>query len=128
MAYREKDTKKWTAQWFETNVMGEKKKRRKRGFETKRELSFFRPYCHISTISDLKDYFMKKLFLFSKPYLFIIISNLSIISFSNIVSLHSLIKQLFVNFFQIFISVTDIILGSFRIHIFRFKYPSIVSQ
>ena len=29
MAYREKDTKKWTAQWFETNVMGEKKKRRK---------------------------------------------------------------------------------------------------
>ena len=34
MAYREKDTKKWTAQWFETNVMGEKKKRRKRGFET----------------------------------------------------------------------------------------------
>ena len=25
MAYREKDTKKWTAQWFETNVMGEKK-------------------------------------------------------------------------------------------------------
>ena len=33
----EKDTKKWTAQWFETNVMGEKKKRRKRGFETKRE-------------------------------------------------------------------------------------------
>ena len=38
MAYREKDTKKWTAQWFETNVMGEKKKRRKRGFETKREM------------------------------------------------------------------------------------------
>ena len=37
MAYREKDTKKWTAQWFETNVMGEKKKRRKRGFETRRE-------------------------------------------------------------------------------------------
>ena len=37
MAYREKDTKKWTAQWFETNVMGEKKKSRKRGFETKRE-------------------------------------------------------------------------------------------
>ena len=37
MAYREKDTKKWTAQWFETNVMGEKKKHRKRGFSTKRE-------------------------------------------------------------------------------------------
>ena len=37
MAYKEKDTKKWTAQWFETNAKGEKRKRRKRGFETKRE-------------------------------------------------------------------------------------------
>lgn len=37
MAYKEKDTKEWTAQWFETNARGEKKKRRKRGFETKRE-------------------------------------------------------------------------------------------
>ncbi len=37
MAYKEKDTKKWTAQWFETNAKGEKKKRRKRGFETKRD-------------------------------------------------------------------------------------------
>ena len=37
MAYKEKDTKKWTAQWFETDVKGEKKKRRKRGFGTKRE-------------------------------------------------------------------------------------------
>ena len=46
MAYREKDTKKWTAQWFETNAMGEKKKRRKRGFETKREWYLVgTPYC-----------------------------------------------------------------------------------
>ena len=37
MAYKEKDTKKWSAQWFETTAKGEKKKRRKRGFETKRE-------------------------------------------------------------------------------------------
>lgn len=37
MAYKEKDTKMWTAQWFETNAKGEKWKRRKRGFETKRE-------------------------------------------------------------------------------------------
>lgn len=37
MAYKEKDTKKWSAQWFETTVTGEKKKRRKRGFLTKRE-------------------------------------------------------------------------------------------
>lgn len=38
MAYKEKDTKKWSAQWFETTTKGEKKKRRKRGFETKREV------------------------------------------------------------------------------------------
>ena len=25
MAYKEKDTKKWTAQWFETNARGEEK-------------------------------------------------------------------------------------------------------
>ena len=37
MAYKEKDTKKWTAQWFETNAKGEKKKRRKRGLSTKKE-------------------------------------------------------------------------------------------
>jgi integrase len=37
MAYREKDTKKWTAQWFEPTANGEKKKRRKRGFDTKRD-------------------------------------------------------------------------------------------
>ena len=37
MAYKEKDTKKWTAQWFETMARGEKKKRRKRGFDTKRD-------------------------------------------------------------------------------------------
>lgn len=37
MAYREKDTKKWTAQWSEVTLKEEKKKRRKRGFETKRE-------------------------------------------------------------------------------------------
>ena len=30
MAYKEKDTGKWTAQWFECNAKGEKKKRRKK--------------------------------------------------------------------------------------------------
>ena len=44
MAYKEKDTKKWTAQWFETNAKGEKKKRRKRGFETKREALEYSQY------------------------------------------------------------------------------------
>ena len=29
MAYKEKDTKKWTAQWFETNARGEKKSEEK---------------------------------------------------------------------------------------------------
>lgn len=37
MAYKEKDTKKWTAQWFEKNALGEKSKHRKRGFDTKKE-------------------------------------------------------------------------------------------
>lgn len=37
MAYREKDTKKWSAQWFEITATDEKRKRRKRGFSTKRE-------------------------------------------------------------------------------------------
>lgn len=32
MAYKEKDTKKWTAQWFETDVKGEKKKKKKKRF------------------------------------------------------------------------------------------------
>lgn len=31
MAYKEKDTKKWSAQWFETTAKGEKKKRSRRG-------------------------------------------------------------------------------------------------
>ena len=30
MAYKEKDTKKWTDQWFETNAKGEKKAKKKR--------------------------------------------------------------------------------------------------
>lgn len=29
MAYKEKDTKKWTAQWFETNAKGRKEKTKK---------------------------------------------------------------------------------------------------
>lgn len=57
MAYREKDTKKWTAQWFETNVMGEKKKRRKRGFETKREQSSVSPVNVIYQTAALAIFF-----------------------------------------------------------------------
>ncbi len=36
MAYKEKDTKKWSAQWFETTAKGEKKKRRKQFGEMSR--------------------------------------------------------------------------------------------
>ena len=38
MAYKEKDTKKWTAQWFETNARGEKKKRRAFSYRHRRNL------------------------------------------------------------------------------------------
>ena len=37
MAYKDKETKKWTAQWFEENIMGERVRKRKRGFKTKKE-------------------------------------------------------------------------------------------
>lgn len=37
MAYKEKETKKWSAQWFEVNILGQKVKRRKRGFDSKKE-------------------------------------------------------------------------------------------
>lgn len=56
MAYKEKDTKKWTAQWFETTAMGEKKKRRKRGFDTKRDAL---DYEHQKKLSSKKSMDMK---------------------------------------------------------------------
>lgn len=37
MPYKDKDRKTWTAQWYEENVMGEKVRKRKRGFKTKKE-------------------------------------------------------------------------------------------
>ena len=37
MHYKDKDRKTWTAQWYEENVMGEKVRKRKRGFKTKKE-------------------------------------------------------------------------------------------
>ena len=53
MAYKEKDTKKWTAQWFETNARGEKKKRRKRGFDTKREALEFERQKKLSSVRSM---------------------------------------------------------------------------
>lgn len=38
MAYKEKDTKKWTAQWFETNAKGERKNEEREDFPQKRKL------------------------------------------------------------------------------------------
>ncbi len=53
MAYKEKDTKKWTAQWFETNARGEKKKRRKRGFATKKEALEFERQKKLSSAKSM---------------------------------------------------------------------------
>lgn len=53
MAYKEKDTKKWTAQWFEVNVRGEKKKHRKRGFGTKKEALEFEQRKKLSNSRSL---------------------------------------------------------------------------
>lgn len=41
MAYKESDTGLWTAQWYTENAKGEKKKKRKRGFPTKRDAVTF---------------------------------------------------------------------------------------
>ena len=56
MAYKEKDTKKWTAQWFETNAKGEKKKRRKRGYSTIKEATEYErlDYLNSSRSMDMK--------------------------------------------------------------------------
>ncbi len=41
MAYRERDTRKWSAQWSEVDFHGERRRRKKRGFATKREAQDF---------------------------------------------------------------------------------------
>lgn len=53
MAYKEKDTRKWSAQWFETNARGEKKKRRKRGFDTKKEALEYERQKKLSSIRSM---------------------------------------------------------------------------
>lgn len=53
MAYKEKDTKTWTAQWFERNVRGENKKRRKRGFTTKREALEYERQKKLSNVRSM---------------------------------------------------------------------------
>ena len=53
MAYKEKDTKTWTAQWFERNARGENKKRRKRGFTTKREALEYERQKKLSNVRSM---------------------------------------------------------------------------
>ena len=37
MAFKDKETGKWVAQWYEPNVYGVNKQKKKRGFKTQRE-------------------------------------------------------------------------------------------
>lgn len=53
MAYKEKETKKWTAQWFEENALGEKSKHRKRGFDTKKEALEYERQKKLSTSKSM---------------------------------------------------------------------------
>ena len=68
MAYKEKDTKKWTAQWFETNAKGEKKKRRKRGFETKRQALEYERQKKLNNSNALLADLIEKASLYEKLY------------------------------------------------------------
>ena len=60
------------------------------------------------TITNLEYYFMEQLLLFALSDFFIIICNLPVLSFPDIVSLRSIVKQFLINFFQILIPVTNI--------------------
>lgn len=53
MAYREKDTKTWTAQWYEIDARGNANKRRKRGFETRREALEYERQKKLGNARDL---------------------------------------------------------------------------
>ena len=53
MAYRESDTKTWTAQWYEIDARGNANKRRKRGFETRREALDFERQKKLGSARDL---------------------------------------------------------------------------
>ena len=72
------------------------------------QISCFCSNSHIFSVSNLENHFMEQLFLFSLANLFIIICNLPIFSFPDIIPFYSFIKQLFIDFFQILIPVTNI--------------------
>ena len=81
------------------------------------------PYC-----GDLEYYFMEQLLLFALSDFFIIICNFPVLSFPDIISLNRIVKQLFINFLQILILITNVQLYSVRIYIFCYKIPSVMSQ
>ena len=72
------------------------------------QISFFCSSSHIFSVSNLENYFMEQLFLFSLPDFFIVICNLPIFSFPDIIPFYSFIKQFFIDFFQILILITNI--------------------
>ena len=93
-----------------------------------RKISLWCPGSHIFIISNLENYFMEQLLLLSMLDLIIIIRNLPIISFPDIIPFYRFIKQFFVNILQVFIPVTDVQIYSVRINIFCNKIPSVMSK
>ena len=83
---------------------------------------------HIFIISNLENYFMEQLLLLSMLNLIIIIRNLPIISFPDIIPFYRFIKQFFVNILQIFIPVTNVQIYSVLINIFCNKIPSVMRK
>ena len=93
-----------------------------------RKISLWCTGCHIFIIPNLENYFMKQLLLLSMLDLIIIIRNLPVISFPDIIPFYRFIKQFFVNILQVFIPVTDVQIHSVRINIFCNKIPSVMSK
>ena len=59
------------------------------------QISLICSNSHIFSVSNLENHFMEQLFLFPLANLFIIICNLPIFSFPDIIPFYSFIKQLF---------------------------------
>ena len=77
---------------------------------------------------NMENYFMEQLLLLSCWNCLVIIRNLPIISFPDIIPFYRFIKQFFVKILQVFIPVTDVQIYSVRINIFCNKIPSVMSK
>ena len=53
MAFKNKDTGKWTAQWYEIDIYGKRKQMKKRGFTTCREAKAFERQKKLQTKGNL---------------------------------------------------------------------------